>query len=746
MNVRVPVIGLKRPDSRLLWGLAALVALSVFLIDTFTPLDIAIAVLYAVVVMLVAVTGNRSATLIVAWCSVLLTLGAFLSSHDTNYTDPSIARCAVSLLAIGIVSVLALRNLASTARLVEQVQLLDMTHDAIVVYDMNDVISFWNHGAEELYGWTSAEAVGKRVHELTRTQMDVPLPHIREQLLSTGQWDGEVERTRQDGTRVVVSSRLRLWRDRLGRPRAVLATNNDITAQKRMEAELQRKQDELRAAIDAIPGMVWTSSHDGRLEFVNRRWQEVGVFAADLGGSSTDASPRSDIWSEIVHPNDLSGMERAWNDAIASGTSFEYSARVRRNSGEFRWMHIGAEPMRDAQDNVLRWYGVNTDIEERKRAEESLERSEALLSEAQRLSKTGSIAMRVDRGEMSWSEEAYRIYDYPLNCTPSVRLIEARTLPEDLPIMQKVSLLALAGEPNIDVEHRLCMPDGSIKHVHFVAHALACKAGSPDERQEYVGALIDVTEARRTHEALARSMSELAHVSRVTTLGELASSIAHEVTQPIAAIVTCGDAALRWLNRPQPDLGEAAQSISQMIRDAKRAGDVVRQTREMAKKRGPSQSVLDLNALVGESIELVRRELQNHRATLVTQLDPAALQVCADRVQIQQVLINLMMNGAQAMSSVNGGPRQLTITTRLLSDGNVMTTVKDQGTGIADTDSAHLFSPFFTTKADGMGMGLSICRSIIESHGGRISAHSPDEGGAELRFVLPVFKPAARAA
>src|ERR1700709_1886290 len=179
MNVRVPVIGLRPPDARVLSGLAALIALTVFLIDAFTPLDIAIAVLYAAVVMLVALTGNRRATLLVAWGSVLLTLGAFFSSHDIHYTDPSMARCAVSLLAIGIVSVLALRNQASTARLVEQVQLLDMTHDAIVVYGLDDVISFWNLGAEELYGWTSADAVGKLVHELTQTKTAVPLELIR---------------------------------------------------------------------------------------------------------------------------------------------------------------------------------------------------------------------------------------------------------------------------------------------------------------------------------------------------------------------------------------------------------------------------------------------------------------------------------------------------------------------------------------------------------------------------------------
>ncbi|SAL24013.1 PAS domain-containing sensor histidine kinase [Caballeronia telluris] len=713
-----------RRDARVALTLASVIALAVFLIDALTPLDIAIAVLYVVVVLLVASTGNRPSTVATAWGCVALTLAGFVLSHDVNYSNAAVARCVVSLLAIATTSVLTLRNLTATTTLHEQLELLDLAHDAIVAYDMNERVTFWNRGAEALYGWSAQEAMGQPIHRLTQTAFPVPFAQIRQELLRSGRWDGELERVRHDGSAVVISSRLALWRDEKGTPRAVLATSNDITARKRMEAELQRQREELRNTIDAIPGMVWSSSSDGRLTFINRRWNDMGV---TLGEGNTD------VWPTIVHPSDLTKMQQDWRTAIDTGASFENVSRIRGSDGVYRWMHIGAEPLRDSTGAICRWYGVNTDIEERKQAEQALERSEAFLLDAQRLSRTGSIAMRLPDGDMWWSDEAYRIFDYARDVVPSMELILARTHPDDLAIVQGAYRQSIGGAMHVDVEHRLAMPDGSVKYVHYVAH-LAVPAA---EGIEYVGALMDVTETKRAQEALARSTAELAHVTRITMLGELAASIAHEVTQPIAAIVTCGDAALRWLNRPSPELAEAQQSIAQMIRDAKRASDVIRRIRAMAKKHDSLPATLDLDEIVGESVELVRRELERHRVEVQVDLATPTPVVCCDRVQLQQVLINLLMNGAQAMSEVNG-PRRLSIATRRFDARHAQVIVQDSGMGIREDNASRLFDAFFTTKAEGMGMGLSICRSIVEAHGGRIWAESPEEGGARLQFVLPV--------
>ncbi len=712
-----------REDARVLYTLAGALAAAVFAIDV-TPLDIAIAVLYVAVVLLVASAGSRRATSITACACVALTLLALALSHDERYSAGALARCGVSLLAIVTTAFLALRNLANTAILRERLQLLDLTHDAIVVYDLQDRIAFWNQGAEALYGWTAQQAIGQPIHVLTQTHASVPLDEIRRTVLETGQWQGELHRVRKDGNTVMISSRLALWRDAGGKPVAILATSNDITDRKRMEGELRRQQNELRAMIDAIPGMVWSSDGDGRIGYVNRRWAEFGVSMAENGG---------DIWRAVVHPDDFDTLHAAWQRAVASGASFENIARIRRRDGVYRWVHIGAEPLRDDGGRVVRWYGVNTDIEARKQAEHALRRSEAFLSDAQRLSHTGSIAMRLPDGPMWWSDETYRIFELPRDTMPSVELIVLRAHPDDVSHVTDAWRRVMAGEPYLDMQFRLMMPDARVKHVHYVAHLMPHQMDA-----EYVGALMDITERVVAQDALDRSTAELAHATRVTMLGELAASIAHEVTQPLAAIVTAGDAALRWIDRPEPDLAEVQQSVGQMIRDAKRASDVIRQIRALARKRAPEQTSLDLNAVVRESLELVRRELENQRVDVETDYAASPQRVCGDRVQLQQVVINLVMNAVQAMSGVAPGARRLRIRTRAFDDGHAHVVVEDSGTGIRHADFDRLFSAFFTTKEDGMGMGLSICRSIVEAHGGRIWADLRDGPGAVMQFVLPV--------
>ncbi|KAI3590611.1 hypothetical protein D9X30_4096 [Cupriavidus sp. U2] len=372
------------------------------------------------------------------------------------------------------------------------------------------------------------------------------------------------------------------------------------------------------------------------------------------------------------------------------------------------------------------------DMARRRRTEAALARSEAFLAEAQRLSKTGSIALRLPANTMTWSDEAFRILGYPRGEAPHFGMVLTRVHPDDLVEVQRVHAAMLGGVESVDLRHRLLLPGGAIRHVHLVAR----RSATAGDQHEYVGALMDTTDAIETQQALHRTMTELAHVSRVTTLGQLAASIAHEVTQPMAAIVTCGSSALRWLQRDEPEIAEATESIEQVIRDASRANDIIRQIRAMAQKSEPKYVDIGVDHLVTASLELVRRELQDHQVAVDLDLDADGVQIHGDWTQLQQVLVNLMVNAAQAMSHVSGR-RRLTLASRVMPDHTVLLVVSDTGPGIPDKDMDRLFNAFYTTKPDGMGMGLSICRNIVESHGGSIAAESLPEGGAKMMVRLP---------
>jgi predicted ATPase/signal transduction histidine kinase len=358
--------------------------------------------------------------------------------------------------------------------------------------------------------------------------------------------------------------------------------------------------------------------------------------------------------------------------------------------------------------------------------------SEALLSEAQHLSSTGSFLWRVATDEIIWSAETRRIFQFDPAAPLTLELIGSRFHPEDVPVLAEMVALARGPGTDLDHEFRLQMPDGSLKHLHLVAHASRAK----EQQLEYIGAIQDITAGRLSEEALGKARADLAHVARVTSLGALAASIAHEVNQPLAAVVTNANACLRFLNRATPDLDEARDAIRSIIRDGHRGSEVIERIRALVKKEQPSRTRVDINETVGNMVRLA--PFGSHGADLQMELMEQLPCVLADRVQLQQVLLNLMVNAIDAMKTISDRPRILRVGTKRHDGNTVLVSVQDSGIGIEPNAMEQLFDTFYTTKRDGMGMGLSISQSIIESHGGRLWANCNDGPGATFYFTLPV--------
>lgn len=466
------------PSNRIWAWSAAILAAAIFAVDTFTPLDTAIAVFYVIVIHIAAGASRRQYLVKTALGCAILTVLSYVIVHGDTEPGAPLIRCIVSLSAIGITSALALRNHAIESTLREQANLLELTHDAIFVRDGNDTITYWNRAAEQLYGWPRGEAIGRRADALLQTQFPAARDEIRAELLKQGAWEGELIHTARSGARVVAMSRWALQRDKEGNPLGVLENNTDITAATAAQKELHQAQ------------------------------------------------------------------------------------------------------------------------------------------------------------------------------------------------------------------------------------------------------------------------SALAHAARVATLGELSASIAHEVNQPLAAIITNGEAAVRWLGRKEPDLGEALDALKRVISDGERASEVIRRIRALTRKTGQKRALLDLNAVIEESLALVQREITGHQIVLTLDLAADLPTVEADRIQLQQVLINLLLNAVQAMDAVAPETRRLRVHTFADENGPVESrmaclAVEDSGPGFDPDTATKLFSAFFTTKQSGMGMGLSICRSIVESAGGRIWATRNDGAGATFHVTLP---------
>jgi signal transduction histidine kinase len=372
--------------------------------------------------------------------------------------------------------------------------------------------------------------------------------------------------------------------------------------------------------------------------------------------------------------------------------------------------------------------------DERKKAEEALRRSEMYLAEAERLSNTGSFGWNVSTRELYWSDGTYRIYEYDPTTKPTVQLVMDRTYPDDRMGLHQILDRAAKEGCDFIAEHRLLMGDGSVKYVQAAAHRLT---GEDPERLVFVGAITDITELKRAQEErerLRQLEADLAHINRVSMMGELTASLAHEIKQPLAAAIIDANACMRWLRRDPPDVMEACAAASRMVAAVTRGAGIIDRVRSLYGRGTPGREVVDLNEILREMMVLLGDTADRHSISIRTELDLGLPRTTADRVQLQQVLMNLMLNGIDAMRETSG---ELTIASKRIEHGQLLISVSDSGIGLPVDEAERIFDAFFTTKPQGTGMGLSISRRIIESHDGRLWASPNAARGATFQFTLP---------
>jgi PAS domain S-box-containing protein len=498
----------------------------------------------------------------------------------------------------------------------------------------------------------------------------------------------------------------------------------DIDERKRAEEALAASERNLKLIIDTIPALAWSARPDGSAEFFNQHYLDfISLSAEQASGWG---------WTAAVHPEDLNGLAAAWQRIMVSEAPGDAEARLRRSDGKYRWFLFRANPLRDENGNIAKWYGINTDIEDRKRAEAELKRAYDSFSDAQRLSKTGSFITDLLVDDHNWSEEAFRIFEFDPATKVSVQKIRDIIHPDDLPSFDSVIARGMTGT-DVNFGFRIVTARGVVKHVRGVAHVIEKVEGRP----MFIGALQDVTESVVAEEALNRARSELAHVARITTVSALTASIAHEVNQPLSGIVTNAGTCLRMLAADPPDIDGARETARRTIRDGNRASDVVTRLRALFSKKEFTLESLDLNETIREVIALSMSDLQRNRVILQSDLAHDLPRVTGDRVQLQQVILNLLRNASDAMVRVDDRPRQLLVRTERENSDRVRVTVRDAGVGVDHQSMDKLFQAFYTTKSGGMGIGLSVSRSIVERHHGRLWAESNDGPGATFSFSIP---------
>jgi PAS domain S-box-containing protein len=507
--------------------------------------------------------------------------------------------------------------------------------------------------------------------------------------------------------------------------------------------DLQERESKIRRLVDAniIGIVIWDLQ--GEIVEANEAFLQM------LGYTREDLVSRRVNWVEITPPELLHLDQQAILELRTSGIAQPFQKEYVRKDGTRVPVLIGGAMFKSGGNEGVSFV---LDLTEQRRSEEALRRSETYLAQAQRMSRTGHFWWRVPTGELIWSEELYRIFGYDHTLRPSAELVSQRVHPEDRDTFEKMVDRVTREAVNIDFEHRLLMPDGSVKHLHMMFEAMTDDL----ESREFVGTVMDVTARKQAEEELRKAQAELAHVARITTLGELAASIAHEISQPLGAVVNSASACLRWL--AAHNLDEARQSASRVVQNGERAGEIIKRIRALVQKTPPQKERVDINETITEVIAMASSEVQRSHVSLQPELANHLPFIRGDRIQLQQALLNLIINAVEAMGRLSGGPRQLRVSSHevtevtdvsndcappryeALSHGeatHILIAIRDSGPGMDPKDVERIFDAFYTTKQQGLGMGLAISRSIVEAHGGRLWAANTGQG-AVFQLALPI--------
>src|SRR5229473_454061 len=507
----------------------------------------------------------------------------------------------------------------------------------------------------------------------------------------------------------------------------------DTTESKRAEKKLRRSEESLLEGQKLSHTGSWRHDVASGAVIVSPEVYRIHDIKPD------DAASNTEFFFSRFHPEDRKRVVDFFERAELEKTEFQVDYRIVLPDGTIKHLHTIGHPILDESGELVEFVGTAMDVTAAKQAEEALRRSEGYLADAQRLTGTGSWAWNVaTRQGVYWSQENYRLLGFdPEGGIPSNEAFYQRIHPEDRERVRREVFLERPDEgPHFDVDFRIVLPGGAIKYVRSTGHPVRNISG---DLLEYVGTSIDVTERKRAdeeRERLRQVQADLAHLSRMTTMGELTASLAHEVNQPIAAAVTDANTCLRWLTRDRPDVEEARQAASRIVKDTTRAAEIISRIRLVFKKGAPQRELVDLNEVIREMAVLLRGESTRYSISVRTELAGDLPEVMGDRVQLQQVLMNLMINGIDAMKDVERA-RELIIKSQRGENEQPLVSVSDTGVGLPAQHADQIFDAFFTTKAHGTGMGLRISRSIVESHGGRLWAAANSPSGASFYFTLP---------